>query len=162
LLACLTNFSRDQLRKEGAKKRGGGAIIFSIDENEAEERYGDLPANEPDSANQFDRAWAATVAEKAKSSLKDTHLARGKPEVYEALEGCLTGELAPDSYSAVADKLGMTRETLHTNVSRFRTAFGRCLRNEVAKIVSSPADIDDEIRYLMAAWAGHLTGTRRR
>jgi DNA-directed RNA polymerase specialized sigma24 family protein len=156
LLACLTNFTKDQWRKEGALKRGGDSTFFSIEEKEAEELFSDLPAHEPDSAKRFDRAWAATVVEKAKSSLKEAHAARGKPELYEALEGCLTGELSPDSYGAVAAKLGMTRETLHTNVSRFRTAFGRCLRDEVARIVATPAEIDDEIRYLMTAWAGHL------
>jgi DNA-directed RNA polymerase specialized sigma24 family protein len=156
LLACLTNFMRDEWRKSAASKRGGDALVFSIEESEAEERYGDLPLQEADSIKKFDRAWAETVVKAAKRSLKESYAAKHKENLFANLEHCLTGELAPDSYAKVAAVLNMSRETLHTNISRFRREFGKCLRNEVAKIVASPAEIDDEIRYLISSWAGHL------
>jgi hypothetical protein len=30
------------------------------------------------------------------------------------------------------------------------------VRNEVSQLVANPDEVDDEIRHLMAAWAGHL------
>ena len=47
LPACLTNFMKDEWRKEKADKRGGRmAAVVSIDEEDAEEKYGRLPGQE--------------------------------------------------------------------------------------------------------------------
>jgi RNA polymerase sigma-70 factor (ECF subfamily) len=156
LLACLQNFLTSEWRKEQAEKRGGRAMVFSIDETEAEEKYGQLPAQEPDPAIRFDRAWAVTLIEHAKANLERTYKERGRPEVYDALSPCLSGELPPDFSSVVPAKLGMTLDAFRVNLFRFREAFGDSVRSEVSKIVAAPEEIDAEIRHLMTAWAGYL------
>jgi len=40
--------------------------------------------------------------------------------------------------------------------------FRRCVRAEISKIVTSPTEVDDEIKYLMTAWAGYLKGKQVR
>jgi len=50
----------------------------------------------------------------------------------------------------------MTKEALQVHLSRFKDAFGKAVRSEISNIVDNPADIDDEIKYLMAAWTGHV------
>src|SRR3989442_155659 len=41
------NFLKDEWRKGAAKKRGGGVVIVSINEDEAESNYGQLPKAGP-------------------------------------------------------------------------------------------------------------------
>ena len=157
LLASLNNFLEDDRRKEKAQKRGGAFSIVSIDESEAEDKYLHLPAHEADSPKVFDRTWAATVIERVTKKLKQKYAARGKHDLHEVLKGCLTSKLSSDSYPKVAAKLGMSKATLEVHLSRYKDAFGQCVRAVIAETVQ-PAEIDDEIRYLMASWAGYLEG----
>jgi len=156
LLTCLTNYLKDEWRREAARKRGGAVTIVSIDENEAEDRYLRLPACEPDLDRVFDRTWAATVIEAATEKLRQAYASRGRLEVYEALKRSLSGDLPPAFHVETAARLGMSRATLDINLSRFRGAFGECIRHVIAETVDDPADIQDEIRHLMAAWAGNM------
>jgi RNA polymerase sigma-70 factor (ECF subfamily) len=156
LLTSLIHFLEDERRREQAKKRGGAVTIVSIDETEAEQKYGLLPAHEPATAKAFDGTWAATVIDQVHGKLRESYANRARLEVYESLKQCLTGALLPDSYTEVAAKLGMTRETFEVNLTRFRAAFGESIRAVIGQTVADPDEIDDEIKYLMAAWAGHL------
>ena len=156
LLTSLTHFLEDERRKEQALKRGGACTLLSIDATEAEQKYELLPAHEPASAKAFDGAWAATVIDQVQARLRESYAGRGRLEVYESLKRCLTGALPPDSYAAEADKLGMTRQTFEVNLTRFKEAFGDVVRGVIALTVSDASQVDDEIRYLMAAWAGFM------
>jgi RNA polymerase sigma factor (sigma-70 family) len=153
LLTCLRNFMKDEWRKEKALKRGGMVRPISIDERQAEESYIELGIQEPDPVKTFDRAWAATVIAQVMQDLKHSYMAKGKIELYEILRGSLTGRLATDSYEQEALKLKITKETFQVHLSRFKRAFGKAVRSEISHLVD-PQDINDEIKYLMAAWSG--------
>lgn len=156
LCASLRNFVEDQRRKEKAVKRGGAVQKVSIDESEAEGKYCKLPHQEPDPVKVYDRAWAATVIEHVKLKLKETYADRGRLAAYEALAPFLAGESNPDKYAELAVGLNMTRENVQVTLSRMRDEFGEFLRKEIAKTVKDPADIGDEIRYLLSAWAARV------
>ena len=51
----------------------------------------------------------------------------------------------------LARKLGMTEVNIRTTLKRLRSDFRDLVRAEVARIVDDPADIDDEIAYLLRA-----------
>jgi|WetSurMetagenome_2_1015567.scaffolds.fasta_scaffold339480_1 RNA polymerase sigma factor (sigma-70 family) len=153
LLACLRNFMKDEWRKENAQKRGGGAAILSIDETDAEDKYHQLPALQPGPEIVFDRTWASTAIEQAMQRLKQTYADRERLAAYESLKDCLNGKLSPENYSEAARKLGMTKQTFEVNLSRFKDAFGKSVRSVIAETVA-PADLEDEIRYLLSVWAG--------
>lgn len=155
LLACVRNFMKDEWRRENALKRGGSATILSIDEADAEDKYKQLPMIQPGPEIVFDRTWAATVIEQATRKLKQNYADRGRLDVFEAMKRCLTGELSPDAYPELAVKLGMTKETLEVNLSRFRKAFAGLVRSVIAETVA-PAEINAEIQYLLSAWSAYL------
>ncbi len=150
LLTSLTNFMKDEWSKEQAIKRGGAVTIVAIDEDEAEEKYAQLPPHKPTPTKVFDRAWAATAIKEATARLKQDYADRGRPGVYEALKPWLSGQLSPDRYPELAAELGMTKQTFEANLSRFRKEFGKSIRSVIAETVDR-SEIDDEIRYLMAA-----------
>ena len=104
----------------------------------------------------FDGAWAATVIERVTASLKQSYAANGRLGLYDALKGCLSGQLDPSSYSEVAAKLEMTKETFETNLSRFKERFGSLVRSGIAETVDDPKETQAEIRHLMAAWSNYL------
>ena len=61
------------------------------------------------------------------------------------------GDSGTTSQVDVAARLGITPNALGVSVHRLRRRFGELLREEVSQTVSGPADIDDELRHLLAA-----------
>ena len=59
-------------------------------------------------------------------------------------------------YREVAAELGTSESVVKTTVHRLRERFGVVLRAEIADTVSSPDQIDDEVKHLLgviAPWA---------
>ena len=57
------------------------------------------------------------------------------------------------SYPALASSLGVPESAIKRVLHQLRVRYRLILREEVARTVESPADIDDEIRYLCAMLA---------
>ena len=90
-------------------------------------------------------ASTACALEKLRAELESA----GKAEVFEALKGSLTGE--DPVRSEAAARLGMTEGAVKVAVHRLRRRYRELLRAEIAGTVADSADIDDEMRYLVAA-----------
>ena len=56
----------------------------------------------------------------------------------------------PSLYAELAARLNMTEGTVKVAVHRLRQRYRELLRDEIAHTVSSPAEVDDEIRHLFA------------
>ena len=54
------------------------------------------------------------------------------------------------SYRDLAGELETTEAAVKMAVSRMRRHFGRVLREEIADTVEDPAEVESEIRYLLA------------
>ena len=57
-------------------------------------------------------------------------------------------------YAAVAADLGVSAATLRMSVYRLRRKYRALLRAEIAEIVSTPEDIDEEIHFLLTTLNG--------
>jgi RNA polymerase sigma-70 factor (ECF subfamily) len=55
------------------------------------------------------------------------------------------------SFEKVAEQMGMSVGALHTAVHRMRRKYRLLLREEIAQTVSTPEEVDEEIRFLMSA-----------
>ena len=73
----------------------------------------------------------------------------GKADLFDALKGCLGGS-KDETYAATAASLGMTEVAVRVAAHRLRRRYRELLRAEIADTVSSPEEIDDEIRYLFS------------
>ena len=101
----------------------------------------------------FEARWAAALVEAALSRLRGEMESEGKGNLFEALKGFLIG-LDDSSYQRVADALNFSLGTLKTAIYRLRGRYRGLLREEVARTVSTPAEVDEELRYLRAALSG--------
>lgn len=153
LISSLDNFLKSEWRKQRAQKRGGGQGIISLDEQrEAETRFLAEPADPattPDRA--FEKNWVMTILERVLSLLREEFIATGRAEHFDALKVFVWGDSGTTSQVDVATRLSITPNALGVSVHRLRRRFGELLRKEVGHTVASPADIDDELRHLMAA-----------
>jgi RNA polymerase sigma-70 factor (ECF subfamily) len=76
-----------------------------------------------------------------------------KRALYDRLRPGLLHEQRAPAYRAIADELGLTEAAVKMAAHRLRTRYRQRLRDEIARTVADPAEIDDEIRTLLAALA---------
>ena len=148
LLSVLNHFLVNEWTRQRMLKRGGGQPPVSWDAQAAEDRYLQEGADTETPATTFDRHWAEVLLERALDQLRRQYAAIGKADLFQALEPCLSGDGLAASYREMAERLGMSEGTLRVTAHRLRRGFGEMLRLEVAHTVASPAEIDDELRYL--------------
>ena len=153
LLAALRHFLSDQQDRAKAVKRGGAADCVSLDAQSAEERYRLEPVNGMDAGKLYERRWAMTLLEQALTRLRDESVAAGRPELFERLRDFVAGE-SEDSCGAVAAQLGLTESAVRAALHRLRRRYRELVREAVAQTVADPAEIDAELRYLIAVLSG--------
>jgi DNA-directed RNA polymerase specialized sigma24 family protein len=153
LLGALDHFLAHAAERARAGKRGGGCQCMFLDDDAAEDRY-QLAAPEGMTAEKvFDARWAATLVEATFARLRRELESEGKGELFKALQGFLVGE-KDASYQEVGDALSLSLEALKTTIHRFRNRYRALLREEIARTVATPGEIDEEFRYLRAALRG--------
>jgi RNA polymerase sigma-70 factor (ECF subfamily) len=144
--AGVQRFLSDEREKAAAQKRGGGRTLIDLDEFAIEEQR---LATEPSSAERaFDRRWAMALLERAEERLRAEFTAAGKGCLCEALQPFLSGGQTTRSYAEVAAQLAMPENSLKSAVHRLRRRYGQLIREEIAGTVETPAQIEEEIRYL--------------
>jgi len=151
LLAALKNFAANEWDKKQALKRGGGATTLSLDFETAEGRYHIEPADERTPEQAFDQGWAVAQLEQVLERMRGEASDPQAAARFEALSGFLTGESDDVRYKDIAKGLGMTEGAVKVAIHRLRQRFGDVLRDEVARTLADPADVDNEIRHLFAA-----------
>jgi RNA polymerase sigma-70 factor (ECF subfamily) len=150
LMASIRNFLSKERERDQALKRGGGTQIVSLDDTDAEGRYSHEPVEPLTPEQVFERRWALTLLERVLERLQAELAAAGREQEFERLRGLLTGEQPKMPYRDVAAELGMSEAAVKTAVHRLRLRFGALLREEIAGTVSSPDQVDDEVRHLLA------------
>ncbi len=151
LLAALTNFLANEWDKGQTLKRGGHHQIISLDEAAAEGLYLREAGESLTPEKLFERRWASAIIEQALGRLKQEYITGGKADVFAKLEPSLTRDVTAGSHAEWAGELGMSEGAVKVALHRLRRRFGEILRSEIAHTVSSPEEIDDEIRHLFAA-----------
>jgi len=154
LLASLKNFLSNEAQKAQSLKRGGQVQFVDLDVSEAEDRYGkEEPAEHLTPEKIFDARWATTLLNEAMVRLGNECAAQGKAATLQALEPFLDPsyvQVVP-SYEQVADQLQVSIGAVKTLIHRLRKQFSAILREEVARTVSDPAEINEEIHSLCEA-----------
>jgi RNA polymerase sigma-70 factor (ECF subfamily) len=154
LLACLKKFVARQHQRSAQQKRGGGRRTFSLDIPNAEEHYGKLLGTEGDTPEQiYEHQWAATLLQSALDALQAEAVTRGQGEVFEHLQCTLAGESPSASYAELAARLGLTESAVKMVALRLRERFAVLFREEIARTVDRPEEVDEEIAHLFRVLA---------
>ena len=146
LLTFLKRFLSDEREKAAAQKRGGGWTFVGLDEFAVEEQR--LTADTSSAEHAFDRRWAMTLLERAREWLRTEYVSAGKGRLYEVLQPFLSDAEPTPAYGEAAAHLGMPENSVKSAIHRLRRRYGQRIREEIARTVETPAQIEDEIRYL--------------
>lgn len=149
LLGALKHFLANEWRRGRTLKRGGRAVVVSIDEVDAEACYVHEPVDLLTPERLYERRWALTVLERVMGKLAQEYTRRNKREQFERLKGFLVDESLP--YKVLADELGEKEGTLRQQVKRLRECYDELLHAEIKCTVQRSADVEHERRCLSAA-----------
>lgn len=148
LLACLKYYVADHRARAQRQKRGGGQTVLSLDGMTGEERYRLEARDERTPVQLFERRWAMELLDRTLDRLAREYAEGNRAELFAALQPCLAGKNGGECYAVLAARLGRSEEAIKKTVQRMRRRYQELFREEIARTVSSPEEVEDELRHL--------------
>jgi len=135
LLTALNRFLTER-RKSDTGAGAGGATPASAEEGgESIEKA-------------FEHNWALAMLHVVYDRLKSEYERAGQGDVFAKLKFCLAGNTEALPYGELGGFLGVDEDGAKAMVEKLRRRFGAVLREEVAQVVATPADVEEELRCL--------------
>jgi RNA polymerase sigma-70 factor (ECF subfamily) len=141
-------------RRDNAAKRGGGERAFSIDQAQAESRYGCEPFHDESPDVIFERNWAHEILHAASKQLQKWYEESGRKLLFEAIRPFLDGRDIPGAYPAAATSLGINESTLRASISQMRKRYRGLIEDEISQTVATPEEAAAEMAYLRSVLVG--------
>jgi DNA-directed RNA polymerase specialized sigma24 family protein len=150
LLTAVKHYLANEWDRENALKRGGGQVRIPLDSLDLETWYKPAVVNEDTPEVLFQKRWALSLLDHVMTKLRVHYREAGKGEQFEVLSTFLNRNPNDPRYETVAAEAGTSAGALRMSAMRMRRKYREFLRAEIAETVTSPEDIDDEIRFLLS------------
>ena len=144
LSVALRRYVIQHFDRKASRQRRMGAQEVSLDEAGP-----DVLGQEGPADLIFDREWALATLEATLQRLKvEYELSRG-PGSFAVIKTFLpSSQMALPDYQSAAAQLHTTPPALRVEVHRVRRQFRQLLRREIARTVSAPHEIEEELQHL--------------
>jgi RNA polymerase sigma-70 factor (ECF subfamily) len=154
MLAALKHFLANAWDKQQALKRGGGALVLSIDMNDAETHCRFEPAENETPEVVFQKRWAASLLEGSLARLRREYQAEGKERLFEQLKSTLIETREGVAYAEIAARLQTSEAAVKMAVHRLRQRYRGAIRSEIAATlaVAEPSEVEDELREVLRVY----------
>jgi len=152
LLAAFRHHASHEREKARAEKRGGGAPILSIDVDAGERQYAAEPVDDRSPERLYERRWALSILDRVLADLAASYDGE-RATTFQVLRPLLVGTPGAGAVGEAAETLGMSDGAVRVALHRLRARYRDLLRARIADTVAAPAEVDDEIRHLLAALA---------
>ncbi len=156
LLASLKHFLANEWKRSQATKRGGGTVLLSLDDTEAEARYQLEPAGEMNAERLFERRWAMTMLDIVMARLREEMKSADKLDLFEELKDRLSGGGDAHSFAESGKRLDLSEGAARVAAHRMKKRYREILRESIGETVADPSEVDDEIRYLISILSGNF------
>jgi RNA polymerase sigma factor (sigma-70 family) len=148
LLGAVKHFLTDMRDRAGAAKRGAGQAMVPLGADCPDAAELPDPAGPPSDAV-FDREWAVALVNRAVGVLAAEHADEARRAHFVVLKPWLLGEVRGLTQAQAAKRLGWTENAVRVAVHRMRRRFRDLVRREIAQTVDDPAQVQEELRYLL-------------
>jgi RNA polymerase sigma-70 factor (ECF subfamily) len=153
LLACCKHFLANERDRANAQKCGGGLQIISVDFSAVEGRYQLESTHTLTPERLFERRWVLTLLDQVLAKLRQEFGQAAKRDLFDRLKIFLTGESCKHSYAQVAKELNRSEVAVKVTVHRLRRRYRELLREEIARTLDDPSQVEAEIRDFFAILA---------
>jgi hypothetical protein len=139
--------------RQPAQARGGREIL-SWDDLSPEARYQLEPCDQRPPEEFFDRRWAQTLVTASLDRMREEMEAEGCGPRFQVLKAYLQHQAKAPEYEVCARMLELSEMALKSAIYRLRRRYAEIIREEIGHTVESPAEVEEEIRHLIAILAG--------
>jgi len=153
LLGSLENFAANAHRTRTALKRGAGVSSVPLHDTAADEELAALAATCATPEEAFDRAWLATLLQRAVQSLRQQYEDAGKGVLFSALLPWLLDE-STESQTEAAANAGTSVANFRVQLHRLRIRYRDALQQEIAATLGESADGAEEMDHLFKVSRG--------
>jgi RNA polymerase sigma-70 factor (ECF subfamily) len=108
------------------------------------------PADTLSADRVYERRWALTLLEQVLARLEEEYRVAGNDVLFAQLKELLADEPGRRSQADIANNLGMTENAVKQAFHRLRKRYRELLREEIARTVAVPGDVEDELRHFIA------------
>lgn len=154
LLGALARHLADHLRHERAEKRGGRAIVLPLETQNAEDRFQNEPVDHRDPESLYLAAWANDLIEAVRGQLRLHYSKTGRETLFDGLQAFLGLDDDTTPYADLSLQFNASEAAMRLQVFRMRRRFGTMLRDEVARTVETPAELEEELAWLSKVLRG--------
>jgi RNA polymerase sigma factor (sigma-70 family) len=151
LLASLEHFIQNEWRSTQAQKRGGGLTFISFDET-FDDSFPNIADAGQDAERVLEQQWAIAMLKQILDRLQGESAHRNSGPWFEDIKPALICEPTENSYAQIAEKHNTTEAAIKMTVKRLRKRFGELLVEELSNTVSTPEQLEEELRALFAAF----------
>jgi DNA-directed RNA polymerase specialized sigma24 family protein len=156
LLRCLNRYLTDVFRTERTKRRmpaGGLVCLETVNWAKAPE-----PVRHTTALEAFDYAWACSLLDKVLAELEAKCREKGTVTQWELFRAKvmepIRNDVDPPSLTRVCEKYGVPDKATASNmIFSVKRQFRALLRRHVRELVDSDAEVDEEIRELIAIFS---------
>jgi len=156
LLKCLNRYLADVFRTERTKRRmpaGGLVSLETVNWAKAPE-----PVHHTTALEAFDYAWACSLLDKVLAEVETKCREKGIATQWELFRAKvlepIRDDVDPPSLEHLCEKYGIPdRATASNLIFTVKRQFRALLRRHVRQLVDSDAEVDDEIRQLIAIFS---------
>jgi RNA polymerase sigma-70 factor (ECF subfamily) len=148
LLASFENYMATEWRAASALRRGGAVTKVSL--SDFGTRYDHEPVHEESADRLFERSWVESILERVRLRLADDYQRAQKKELFDLLEPHLSNRNDALPRAEISRRLNLSIAAVAMSLHRMRRRYAELLREEIATTVGDSADVDDELRDLMA------------
>ncbi|MBI4244777.1 MAG: sigma-70 family RNA polymerase sigma factor [Planctomycetes bacterium] len=149
----LKNFLMKSKRNSARQKRGGDAMVISIDNshiNPSDSRKSQDPAD------LFDIEWVRTVFRKSVESLKKVLKSEGKGIYLRVFETYYISAGGHRSYSDIANELGIKESDVRNYLSNCRIRLRQIMKKIISGYAIDKSHVEEELKYLLSVKEGSL------
>lgn len=150
LLTAVGRFLINQWDRQNTQKRGGGKVALFTDVFESAEWVEPLLPDSRSPDRIYEQEWASSVLRQVLGRLRSEFDTAGSAGRFDELKAFLMDPKGEVSYADAAQRLGMTVPAVRSSIFRLRQRYRDLLRQEIANTVSSPSEVDDEVRHLLS------------
>lgn len=149
LLVALKHYLAQERRRANAIKRGAGKLHISLEELVSREQHDPEPAELLTADRIYERRWALTLLDQVLLRLGHEYALDGKTALFDHFKKLLADESDGQSQAQIAAELNMSENAVKQAYLRFRRAYRDLLREEIARTVALPGDVEDELHQLI-------------
>src|SRR5688572_80580 len=146
LRTCLDRHVANDDKAQRRVKRGGDVKIVALDFDAAEDEIARTVASAEDI---FDREWRRTLFELGIEALREHCRATDREQCFALFERYdLCSDDARPTYQVLADELAIPITTVTSQLAWARRELRRCVREKLAEITASDAEMEAEAKVL--------------